>query len=119
MLAFTSAQASPLGSHNDNQVDAIARSMLGSTNNAVSWDSLPLERSPSDPDREVNLEKRIVYNPPITYPTKSTVWTAGQKVHVLWDVKQQDLPANGGDPNASIMLGYLLKGSNYNEHLCE
>jgi len=31
------------------------------------------------------LEKRLVVNPPITYPDETTVWTTGQQgVNVTW-----------------------------------
>jgi hypothetical protein len=116
-VAFASVHALPLRAYDDN-ANVVARSMLGSAGNAVSWNSLPLERSPSDPDFLSDLEKRIVYNPHITYPAKSTVWTAGEQVQVMWDVDEDSLPESAKGPNASVMLGYLKKGDS-NEHLGE
>lgn len=51
------------------------------------WADTPLERSPSDPEMDADaaeLARRLVYNPPITYPTKGTVWKAGENRKVTW-----------------------------------
>jgi hypothetical protein len=110
-FGLANVNASPLGTQYV-AVEPIARSMLGQT--ALSWKSTPLERSPFDLDASLTLQKRIVHNPPITYPTKGTVWTAGQSVYVDWTVGE-DTPKSA---DASVMLGYLPKGD-YNEHLSE
>lgn len=118
--AVTLTQASPLRPQEDDVAGAVARSMLGPNSNAVSWDSLPLERSPADPElAQDSLEKRVVYNPPITHPTAKTVWTAGQHVTVKWTVNQDDIPANAKDYVATVKLGYLVVGGDGNEHLSE
>lgn len=97
--------------------------LIGRDVDVTSWHSMPLERSPSDPETifvEMNdLQKRTVYNPPITYPTSSTVWTAGKVHEVKWKVRQEDIPPTANNYKAKVMLGYLPYGSNSNEHLCE
>jgi hypothetical protein len=80
--------------------------MMG--NNLVSWESQPLERSPADPE-QVELEKRIVYNPPVTHPTANTIWYAGRKETVTWTVDQDQIPANAKNYEAVIKLGYVPK----------
>lgn len=105
--SILSSQASPIRARNDG-VDAIARSMMGPSSNAVSWESLPLERSPSDPELETRtLDKRIVYNPPVTVPKTGTVWTAGDKHTVRWTVDQASIPAEAKNYKGIVKLGYI------------
>ncbi|KAE8233861.1 hypothetical protein CF326_g1107 [Tilletia indica] len=49
-------------------------------------------------------EKRIVYNPKITYPNHNTVWQAGDEVHVNW--RTAEIPQTYESHQGSIMLGY-------------
>lgn len=109
------ARASPVDTAQTgaDDVQAVARSMMGTSNNLVSWDSQPLERSPADPEQEASeLEKRIVYNPPVTHPTTGTVWHAGRKETVTWDVIDDQIPAQAKNFKATIKLGYMPKNGN-------
>lgn len=99
--ALICASASPVA-----ETEAVARSMLGTSNNLVSWESQPLERSPSDPQQ---LDKRIVYNPPVLSPSKHTVWHAGRTETVKWEVDQDEIPADAKNYKGTIKLGYLPK----------
>lgn len=54
--------------------------------------------------QDVSLEKRLVYNPHITCPVASTVWTAGHSYTVEWDTS--DIPAEAESYKGMIKLGY-------------
>ncbi|SJX64173.1 uncharacterized protein SRS1_14828 [Sporisorium reilianum f. sp. reilianum] len=75
----------------------------------TNWDSMMLGRD------AVQLEKRIVYNPHITSPTSSTVWTAGKTYTVTWDVS--DMPAEAENHTGIIKLGYLPADGSGGENL--
>lgn len=115
LASVTAAWASPVAEGAPaaaSDAQAVARSMLGSTNNIVGWSSQPMERSPSDPDADsaaAELQKRIVYNPPVTTPSSNTVWHAGRTETVRWTVDQDDIPANAKNYEGTIKLGYLSK----------
>lgn len=58
----------------------------------------------------VNAAAEIIFNPTITSPTSSTVWTVGTQVNVTWDTS--DAPSqisNGGqvtlDQNGAQLSG--------------
>lgn len=76
----------------------------------TNWDNVMLGR-----DTLEELEKRIVYNPHITSPTASTVWTAGQQYDVTWDAS--DLPAEAEGYKGLIKLGYLPANGDGGENL--
>ncbi|PWN29492.1 hypothetical protein BDZ90DRAFT_230362 [Jaminaea rosea] len=60
------------------------------------------------------LGERIVYNPHITSPTKSSVWKVGSKQTVTWSTK--GIPASLKNATSTLYLGYKDAGSP-NEHL--
>ncbi|SPO29523.1 uncharacterized protein UTRI_04743_B [Ustilago trichophora] len=74
-----------------------AEVMLKRQLSATNYDSLML-------GRDVALEKRLVYNPKITCPVSSTVWTAGQSYTVEWD--SSDIPVEAEAYKGMIKLGY-------------
>lgn len=112
-VAFTActAFASPVEQKQEEGAHAVARSMMGTTNNIVSWESMQVERSPADPEvlSEVELAKRIVYNPPVTNPVAKQVWHAGREETVKWTVDQEKIPATANNFKVTIKLGYLPK----------
>ncbi|PWN37905.1 uncharacterized protein FA14DRAFT_105385, partial [Meira miltonrushii] len=55
------------------------------------------------------MEKRIVYNPPVTAPASKAVWYAGREETVRWTVDQSKIPASANDYKVEIKLGYLPK----------
>lgn len=63
---------------------------------------------------ETELEKRIVVNPKIVYPTAGTTWAVGDHVNVTWDVSH--LPPQAKNMTGTLRLGYI-SGSSTNEHL--
>lgn len=65
--------------------------------------------------RDIDLSKRIVYNPNITSPSSSTVWVAGQTVTVTWDTS--DLPPEATNYKGLIKLGYLPADGSGGENL--
>ncbi|MCO5573473.1 hypothetical protein L7F22_027244 [Adiantum nelumboides] len=110
-FAACTAFASPVEHKQEDVAHAVARSMMGSTNNIVSWESMQVERSPADPEviSEVEMEKRIVYNPPVTAPVSKQVWYAGREEVVKWKVDQDKIPAAANNFKVTIKLGYLPK----------
>ena len=78
--------------------DSAAELMLKRQFEATRYDTMMLGRD-AEP-----LEKRIVYNPHITSPTASTVWSAGETYTVTWDTT--DLPDEASDYKGMIKLGY-------------
>ncbi|KAH8555295.1 hypothetical protein BGW37DRAFT_132277 [Umbelopsis sp. PMI_123] len=58
----------------------------------------------------------LVYSPKITKPDGSTKWRAGGTFTVTWDPNSAGAPIPN-DYTGTIMLGYLLNGDKYNEHL--
>ncbi|KAI0351569.1 hypothetical protein OH77DRAFT_1411030 [Trametes cingulata] len=48
------------------------------------------------------LDKRVVFTPPVLYPHSGTVWTVGQRHNVTWDVS--DPPVNITNKVGRIML---------------
>ena len=112
-VAFTActAFASPIEQKQEEDAHAVARSMMGATNNIVSWESMQVERSPADPEiiSEVEMEKRIVYNPPVTTPASKQVWYAGREEVVKWQVDQDKIPAEANNFKVTIKLGYIPK----------
>ncbi|KZP20286.1 hypothetical protein FIBSPDRAFT_789637 [Athelia psychrophila] len=50
----------------------------------------------------LTLEKRDVWDPKVTYPTKGTVWKSGSKYTVTWETS--DEPAQVTNPNGQIYL---------------
>ncbi|CAD6577392.1 MAG: hypothetical protein CYPHOPRED_000232 [Cyphobasidiales sp. Tagirdzhanova-0007] len=65
--------------------------------------------------RETFVDKRIVVDPPLTYPNTSAVWYTGQTgVKALWDVPSYT-PANY---TGTLLLGYLDRNDTTpDEHL--
>jgi hypothetical protein len=117
--SVSTINASPIQIRDDG-VDVIARSMMGPNSNVVSWNTLPLERSPSDPELSASaaeLEKRIVYNPPVTTPSKGTVWKAGSKETIRWKVDEKTIPKGAQKHKGTLMLGYLPKDGAGGENL--
>ncbi|SPO28346.1 uncharacterized protein UTRI_04743 [Ustilago trichophora] len=74
-----------------------AEVMLKRQFEATNYESLML-------GRDVSLDKRLVYNPHITSPVASTVWTAGQSYTVEWD--SSDIPVEAESYKGMIKLGY-------------
>jgi hypothetical protein len=119
--AFLTVHATPFSPYDTS--DITARSMMS---DAVGWESLPLERSPNDPDPDGDLsgrrlEKRIVYNPPVTYPTRDTTWIAGQHETVRWVVDQNQIPEDAKNYKGTLKLGYIPSDGSggYNLSKCE
>lgn len=65
--------------------------------------------------RDVELSKRIVYNPHITSPTASTVWHAGKHYTITWDTS--DIPSEAVNYKGTIKLGYLPADGTGGENL--
>lgn len=57
-------------------------------------------------------DTEIVYNPPITSPTKDTTITAGRPFYVTWSTK--GVPGEKRNSNVNVVLGH---GRGKNEHL--
>ncbi|KAH8825174.1 hypothetical protein DL96DRAFT_1612175 [Flagelloscypha sp. PMI_526] len=62
------------------------------------------------------LGKRIVFDPPVTKPSKGTVWTVGQKQTVTWDTSVLPEDSKAAKPTGNLILGYILDGQ-VNLHL--
>lgn len=79
LVSDPDTSSSPLSvpPHNDTMVHArsILHLLAGLLALVVSVSAAPVPSS---------LDKRIVYNPPITYPTQGVTWSAGQAARVAW-----------------------------------
>ncbi|KAL9936123.1 hypothetical protein V8E36_004965 [Tilletia maclaganii] len=62
------------------------------------------ERATSESEDQNEAAKRLVFNPTITYPTRRTVWHAGESVRVDWIT--ENIPQAYQSHRGSIMLGY-------------
>jgi hypothetical protein len=66
------------------------------------------------------LTSAIVINPTITSPKAGDKWRSGGDFTVTWDTTYNDGTKDVAIPEGTmgrIMLGYLEKGDQYNEHL--
>lgn len=50
----------------------------------------------------LSLNRRDVWDPPVTYPTNGTVWTAGQTYNVTWDTSSE--PTQVTNPEGVVYL---------------
>ncbi|KIY68334.1 hypothetical protein CYLTODRAFT_395607 [Cylindrobasidium torrendii FP15055 ss-10] len=72
--------------------------------------ALPVEER----GRTALVEERVVYSPPITFPTAGTVWVAGQEATVTWDTS--GIPSDLTNSLGMVVLGYVTDDSP-SEHL--
>jgi hypothetical protein len=63
------------------------------------------------------LVERIVYNPPIIYPTENTVWLAGGTHRVEWSLS--GMPAVLRTYSGVLKLGWTSDETGLDEHLSE
>ncbi|PWY97161.1 hypothetical protein BCV70DRAFT_80720 [Testicularia cyperi] len=88
-----------------------AEMMLKRQYEATNWDNVMLySRGVAE-----ELEKRIVYNPRITYPNGDTEWNFGNKYTVTWDTS--DMPPDAAGYKGQIKLGFVPQDGTggYNE----
>ncbi|KAF9492032.1 hypothetical protein BDN71DRAFT_1591924 [Pleurotus eryngii] len=96
---LTSISGTPLNPHSHPQIHSHPRSNPFSKS---SLGSVTLARRDSE----------IVYNPPVTYPTKGTTITAGRPFTVTWNTK--GVPDEKKSSAVNVVLGH---GRGKNEHL--
>ncbi|CAO3681228.1 unnamed protein product [Umbelopsis ramanniana] len=58
----------------------------------------------------------LVYTPKVTSPNSTSVWQAGRRYAVTWDVNSAGVPIPD-DEQAMLYLGYIENNDQYNEHL--